>query len=263
MRQEGLPVPAQAHARAPAQPHPFQATVTGLVFEKGRVSGCRPTWISSSGRCVVVTTGTFLRGLMHIGQNKNEGRTPRAILVLRPCRQPDGNRHRAAAPEDGHATRILGRSIDFQKMQEQKATLEPTLFAFHDTRDPEDLFHVEHSGERRLGWVPGTEQVSCWMTHTTESTAQIVRAICTSRRCTAARSRHRTRYCPSIEDKFVRFADKPRGICCSWNPRAAPPTNIMSTDFRRRCRSMCSSTWSTAFRVSKGRPAAAGLCRRI
>ena len=52
----------------------FQATVTGLLFEKDKVVGCRTNLdIDFLGSCVVVTTGTFLRGLMHIGQNKNEG----------------------------------------------------------------------------------------------------------------------------------------------------------------------------------------------
>jgi tRNA uridine 5-carboxymethylaminomethyl modification enzyme len=113
----------------------------------------------------------------------------------------------------GTPPRVLGRSIDFSKMREQKGDPEPTLFAFHDTRDPEDLFHVEHSGERRIGWVPGTEQVSCWMTHTTESTAEIVRAnLHKSAMYSGEISGVGPRYCPSIEDKFVRFADKPRHL---------------------------------------------------
>src|SRR5579885_428389 len=52
----------------------FQATVTGLIFSQGKVAGCQTNLdIDFLGRSVVVTTGTFLRGLMHIGQNKNEG----------------------------------------------------------------------------------------------------------------------------------------------------------------------------------------------
>jgi tRNA uridine 5-carboxymethylaminomethyl modification enzyme len=52
----------------------FQATVTGLIYQQGRVVGCRTNLdLDFAGRTVVVTTGTFLRGLMHIGQNKNEG----------------------------------------------------------------------------------------------------------------------------------------------------------------------------------------------
>jgi tRNA uridine 5-carboxymethylaminomethyl modification enzyme len=98
-------------------------------------------------------------------------------------------------------------------MQEQKGDLEPTFFAFHDTRDTEDLFHVEHTGEKRLGWDPGCEQVSCWMTHTTPETAQLVRDnLHLSAMYSGEIEGVGPRYCPSIEDKFVRFADKPRHL---------------------------------------------------
>ena len=192
----------------------FQATVTGLIFDKGRVVGCRTNLdIEFMGRSVIVTTGTFLRGLMHIGQNKNEGgrlgdfsaKTLSASLL------EIGMELRRL--KTGTPPRVLGRSIDFSKMREQKGDLQPTLFAFHDTRDPEDLFHVEQSGERRIGWVPGTEQVSCWMTHTTDATAQIVRAnLDKSAMYSGEIKGVGPRYCPSIEDKFVRFADKPRHL---------------------------------------------------
>jgi tRNA uridine 5-carboxymethylaminomethyl modification enzyme len=96
-------------------------------------------------------------------------------------------------------------------MQEQKGDLDPTLYAFHDTRDPEDLFHVEHSGEQRIGWAPGTEQVSCWITYTAPETAVIVREnLHKSAMYSGDIEGVGPRYCPSIEDKFVRFADKPR-----------------------------------------------------
>jgi tRNA uridine 5-carboxymethylaminomethyl modification enzyme len=192
----------------------FQALVTGLIFEGKKVVGCRTNLdLEFRGQSVVITTGTFLRGLMHIGSNKNEGgrlgdfsaRTLSASLAEAGI---ELKRLKTGTPP-----RLLGRSINFAGMQEQKGDADPTLFAFHDTRDPGELFHVEHSKERRLGWAPGSEQISCWMTHTTEQTAAIVRA-----------NLHRSalyggeikgvgpRYCPSIEDKFVRFADKPRHL---------------------------------------------------
>ena len=192
----------------------FQATVTGLIFEKDLVVGCRTNLdIEFHGRCVIITIGTFLRGLMHIGQNKNEGGRLRdfSAKTLSASLLEIGMELRRL--KTGTPPRVLGRSIDFSKMREQKGDPEPTLFAFHDTRDPEDLFHVEHSGERRIGWVPGTEQVSCWMTHTTESTAEIVRAnLHKSAMYSGEISGVGPRYCPSIEDKFVRFADKPRHL---------------------------------------------------
>src|SRR5215204_867223 len=99
----------------------FQATVTGLVFEGGRVIGCRTNLdIEFRGRTVVVTTGTFLRGLMHIGQNKNEGgrlgdfsaKTLSASLVEAGI---ELQRLKTGTPP-----RLLGRTIDFAKMEEQK-----------------------------------------------------------------------------------------------------------------------------------------------
>ncbi len=192
----------------------FQATVTELVYEAGKVVGCRTNLdIEFRGQTVVVTTGTFLRGLMHIGQNKNEGgrlgdfsaKTLSASFL-----QAGIELQRL---KTGTPPRLLGRSLDFTRMQEQKGDERPTLFAFHDTRDPQDLFHVEQTGERRLGWRPGCEQVSCWMTHTTAETADIVRRnLSKSAMYSGEIEGVGPRYCPSIEDKFVRFADKPRHL---------------------------------------------------
>ncbi len=192
----------------------FQATVTGLVFESGKVVGCRTNLdIEFRARAVVVTTGTFLRGLMHIGQNKNEG----GRLGDFSAKTLSGSFEAAGIElrrlKTGTPPRLLGRSLDFAKMQEQKGDAQPTFFAFHDTRDEAELFHVEQTGERRLGWAPGCEQVSCWMTYTTPETAQLVRDnLHLSAMYSGEIEGVGPRYCPSIEDKFVRFADKPRHL---------------------------------------------------
>ncbi len=192
----------------------FQATVTGLIFEHGKVVGCRTNLdIEFRGRTVVVTTGTFLRGLMHIGQNKNEGGRlgDFSAKTLSASFLEAGIELRRL--KTGTPPRLLGRSLDFSKMTEQKGDPTPTHFAFHDTRDPVDLFHVEQTGERRLGWPPGCEQVSCWMTYTTPETAQLVRDnLHLSAMYSGEIEGVGPRYCPSIEDKFVRFADKPRHL---------------------------------------------------
>ena len=192
----------------------FQATVTGLIFEHGKVVGCRTNLdIEFRGRTVVVTTGTFLRGLMHIGQNKNEGGRlgDFSAKTLSASFLEAGIELRRL--KTGTPPRLLGRSLDFSKMTEQKGDPTPTHFAFHDTRDPVDLFHVEQTGERRLGWPPGCEQVPCWMTYTTAETAQLVRDnLHLSAMYSGEIEGVGPRYCPSIEDKFVRFADKPRHL---------------------------------------------------
>jgi tRNA uridine 5-carboxymethylaminomethyl modification enzyme len=192
----------------------FQATVTGLIYADGKVVGCRTNLdLEFMGRTVVATTGTFLRGLMHIGKNKNEGGRlgDFSAKTLSASFLEAGIELRRL--KTGTPPRLLGRSLDFTKMQEQKGDPTPTLFAFHDTRDSADLFHVEQTGERRIGWPPGCEQVSCWMTHTTAETATIVRSnLSKSAMYSGEIEGVGPRYCPSIEDKFVRFADKPRHL---------------------------------------------------
>ncbi len=192
----------------------FQAMVTGLVYKAGRAVAVKTNLdIEFQGHSIVVTTGTFLRAQMHIGQNKNEG-----------GRLGDFSAKTLSASfleagialqrlKTGTPPRLLGRSLDFSKMQEQRGDPNPTFFAFHDTRDSDDMFHVEQTGEKRLGWTPGTDQVSCWLTHTTPETAQIVNDnLKRSALYGGEIDGVGPRYCPSIEDKFVRFADKPRHL---------------------------------------------------
>ena len=192
----------------------FQATVTELIYEGPRVVGCRTNLdIDFRGRTVVITTGTFLRGLLHIGQNKNEG----GRLGDHSARTLSASLLKAGVElqrlKTGTPPRVSGRSLDFGRMEEQKGDVQPTLFAFHDTHDPEELFHVEQPGQQRQGWAPGTDQVSCWMTHTTEESAAIVRRnLHTSAMYSGQIEGVGPRYCPSIEDKFVRFAHKPRHL---------------------------------------------------
>jgi len=188
----------------------FQAQVTGLLIKNGKVVGVQTNLdLDFHAHTVVVTTGTFLRGLMHIGANKNEG----GRLGDFSAKSLSGSFLSAGIElerlKTGTPPRILGSTIDFSKCTEQPGDPHPTLFAFHDTRQTPDLFHVEQTGERLPGWVPGTNQISCWMTEATGDTGRIV-----------AENLHRSplyageiksvgpRYCPSIEDKFVKFSDK-------------------------------------------------------
>jgi len=220
----------------------FQALVTALIFKDGAVVGVRTNLdLDFYGRTVVVTTGTFLRGLMHIGRNKNEGGRlgDFSAKSLSSSFVEAGIELRRL--KTGTPPRILGSSIDYSKCREQPGDPVPTLFAFYDTRfaaqpetfhveqsggvgqvEPEtrnskpetlcpSMFHVEHRpGQRLLGWQPGQNQVSCWMTDTSAETARIVRAnLHLSAMYAGEIEGVGPRYCPSIEDKFVRFADKP------------------------------------------------------
>src|SRR5687768_11900899 len=122
----------------------FQAMVTGLIYEQDKVVGVRTNLdLEFRGTAVIVTTGTFLRGLMHIGQNKNEGGRlgDFSAKTLSQSFLTAGIELRRL--KTGTPPRLLGRSLDFSKMTEQRGDEEPTFFAFHDTRDSADLFHVE------------------------------------------------------------------------------------------------------------------------
>ncbi len=188
----------------------FQAMVTGLIFEQGAVVGVNTNLdLAFYGKTVVVTTGTFLRGLMHIGNNKTEGGRLGDFSAKSLSSSFLDAGIELQRLKTGTPPRILGSSIDFSQCEEQAGDLSPTLFAFHDTRQEADMFHVEQRGERLPGWTPGSDQVSCWMTEASGVTGKIVHE-----------NLHRSplyggeikgvgpRYCPSIEDKFVKFSEK-------------------------------------------------------
>ncbi len=191
----------------------FQAMVTGLLFDSGQVSGVATNLgVSFYGRTVVVTTGTFLRALLHVGQNRNEGGRMGDFSV----KSLSGSFLEAGIElerlKTGTPPRILGSSIRFEGLEEQKADPDPVFFAFWDTRSLENsLFHVEQTGQYLLGWEPGADPVSCWITYTNERTEALVREnLHRSALYGGAIQGTGPRYCPSIEDKVVKFPDKPR-----------------------------------------------------
>ncbi|MEM7791874.1 MAG: tRNA uridine-5-carboxymethylaminomethyl(34) synthesis enzyme MnmG, partial [Verrucomicrobiota bacterium] len=190
----------------------FQAMVGKLIFEGDQVVGVRTNLdISFYGKTVIVTTGTFLRGLMHVGQNKNEGGRMGDFAVKGLSDSFLEAGIELERLKTGTPARILGSSIDFSVLEEQKGDEAPTLFGFYDTRSEKNLFHVEHTGQKKLGWEPGSDQVSCWITYTGDETQRVVRDnIHRSAMYSGEIEGTGPRYCPSIEDKFVRFADKDR-----------------------------------------------------
>jgi len=190
----------------------FQAMVEGLIFEGDKVVGVRTNLgVEFYGKTVVVTTGTFLRGLMHMGKNKNEGGRMGDFSAKGLSSSFLEAGIELQRLKTGTPARILGSSIDFSSLEEQLGDEVPTLFGFYDTRGDEDLFHVEHFGQEKLGWVPGEKQVSCWMTYTGDATRKVVKDnLHLSAMYSGEIEGTGPRYCPSIEDKFVRFADKDR-----------------------------------------------------
>ncbi len=206
----------------------FQAMVTGLIFKNGKVVGVNTQLnVNFFAKAVVVTTGTFLRALMHIGKSKSAGGRMGDFSA-----QTLSNSFLEAGIEldrlkTGTPCRLLGSSIDFSQMEIQPGDDEPTVFAFYDTRFGEPLFHVEHNtktpnpdilrqlfhvehhGQKYLGWPPGTNQVPCYMTYTGPETARVVNCnLHQSAMYSGEIEGTGPRYCPSIEDKFVRFKEK-------------------------------------------------------
>lgn len=190
----------------------FQAIVEGLIYKSGRVVGVKTKLdVDFYAHAVVVTTGTFLRSLMHVGQNKNEGGRMGDFTSKGLSASFEEVGIELQRLKTGTPARILGSSIDFTHLEEQKGDEDPTLFAFYDTRANSDAFHVEHRDQELLGWRPGERQVSCWTTYTSDKTRSVVQDnLHRSAMYSGEIEGTGPRYCPSIEDKFVRFSDKDR-----------------------------------------------------
>ena len=196
-----------------------QGQVSQLVHKAGKVMGVETTMETRyEGASVVITTGTFLKGLMHVGANKQTGGRAGESAVggfsdsLREVGLELGRLKTGTPP------RLLKRSIDFFKTTTQPGDDPVPSFSFWK----EDLFHVEHSGvnPKDIGhsqgkYPPGSildrlnGQLPCHITYTTDETAEIIRAnLHKSPMYSGEIEGIGPRYCPSIEDKVVRFADK-------------------------------------------------------
>ena len=195
----------------------MQCQTAKLLHAGGEARGMETTLgVQYHGRTVVVTTGTFLKGLMHIGLNQAAGgRLGEAAATHLSASLLEVGLELGRL-KTGTPPRLIKKTIDFSRTQAQHGDEPPPYFSYwHD-----ETFHVEHA-DRTRGRVPrGTSlpgslleanggQLPCHVTTTTKQTAEIVRA-----------NLHKSplyggiiegvgpRYCPSIEDKIVRFADK-------------------------------------------------------
>ena len=185
-----------------------------LLFKDGRVFGVETTLeVQFHGETVVVTTGTFLRGLMHIGSNQQSGGRAgeSAAMGLSGSLQELGLE--LGRLKTGTQPRLLKRSIDFSKLEAQPGEEPVPYFTYWK----DDLFHVEQSKKSDSPYPPGSilEQINgqlpCHVTYTTEMTASIIRAnLHKSPMYSGVIEGVGPRYCPSIEDKIVKFAEKER-----------------------------------------------------
>ncbi|HEY0720335.1 MAG TPA: tRNA uridine-5-carboxymethylaminomethyl(34) synthesis enzyme MnmG [Gammaproteobacteria bacterium] len=170
----------------------FQQPVTELILEGGHVAGVvTQMGLRFHARAVVLTVGTFLAGRIHIGlENYEGGRAgdPPANTLARQLREiaPRTGRLKTGTPP-----RIDGRTIDFSQLQAQPGDEPVPVFSF--------LGRVEEH----------PRQISCYITHTNEQTHEIIRGgLDRSPMYAGVIEGVGPRYCPSIEDKVVRFADK-------------------------------------------------------
>jgi tRNA uridine 5-carboxymethylaminomethyl modification enzyme len=190
----------------------FQAIANGLLEKNGGVYGVKTNLgIDFYGKTVILTTGTFLQAIMHVGKNQTKGGRMGDFAASGISQTLESFGIKVDRLKTGTPCRLLGSSIDFSNLAEQKGDETPTLFGFYESRGTHtDLFHVEHSGQKLLGWTPGTEQVSCWLTDTTAETEELIlENLSESPLYSGIISSSGPRYCPSIEDKYVRFKDKP------------------------------------------------------
>ena len=185
-----------------------QASATEILVAGGRVAGILTSLgMEVRARAVVVGAGTFLRGLLHVGlRHQAGGRMGDPISTL-------GDNLRALGFElgrfkTGTPCRLNGRSIDFSRLERQDGDHPPPAFSFcPDLWQGDGLFTLN----RWAGGVFHVEQSPCWITCTTGRTHDLIRAnLDKSPLYTGRIEGVGTRYCPSIEDKVVRFADKAR-----------------------------------------------------
>jgi len=198
-----------------------QGQAAKLIHKNGRVLGVETNLgVQYIGKTVVVTTGTFLRGLMHIGDTKQSGGRAGEAAAMNLSDSLREIGLQLGRLKTGTPPRLLRRTIDFSKTETQQGDDPIPYFTFWK----DELFHVEQPGidSRTVDcsghkYPPGSildqlnGQAACYITYTTADTAKLIRD-----------NLHRSpmyggviegvgpRYCPSIEDKIVKFPDKER-----------------------------------------------------
>ena len=185
-----------------------QGTASCVITEGRAVVGVETDMGARiAAQTVVITSGTFLRGLLHLGENsKPGGRMADASSTLSSNLLQIG--FQVGRFKTGTPCRLNGRSIDFTRCSIQLGDEPPPGFAFNPEEiaaNPSDIFTLNHARGGRFH----VEQLPCWITHTTEKTHQIIRANLHKSPLYSGRIQGvGPRYCPSIEDKVVKFPDK-------------------------------------------------------
>jgi len=186
-----------------------QGNAAELLVENDRIAGVRTSLgIIYRAHAVIISSGTFMRGLLHVGlQNQGGGRMGDSLSTL-----SDSLRHLGFNVErfkTGTPCRLNGRNIDFSVCEAQSGDSPAPRFSYLSGVVPDDnhLFTLNK-------WRPEmfhVEQLPCWVTYTNTSTHEIIRSnLDKSPMYCGVIEGVGPRYCPSIEDKVVRFAEKER-----------------------------------------------------
>jgi tRNA uridine 5-carboxymethylaminomethyl modification enzyme len=171
----------------------WQDTAKEIIIEEGKAAGVVTSLgIEIRSKAVVLTNGTFLNGLIHIGEkNFGGGRTgEKAATGITEQLVKIG--FEAGRMKTGTPPRVDGRSLDYSKMEEQPGDENPSKFSYTDT-------------------APLAKQRSCWITYTNSEVHEVLRTGFEKSPMFSGRIKGiGPRYCPSVEDKINRFADKDR-----------------------------------------------------
>ncbi len=188
-----------------------QGNVAELMVDgEDRITGIRTSLgMEICGRTVILSAGTFMRGLMHVGlKNEKGGRMGDAISTV-----SDSLKHLGFQVErfkTGTPCRLNGRSLDFSKCERQDGDTPVPKFSFMADRiekGRDDIFTLNPWGDPAFH----VEQIPCWITYTNPATHEIIASnLDQSPMYCGIIEGVGPRYCPSIEDKVVRFAEKER-----------------------------------------------------
>jgi len=185
-----------------------QGTVSRIIDEAGAVTGVETDMgVAIAASTVVITSGTFLQGLLHVGEtSKPGGRMADATSSLSANLKEMG--FQVGRFKTGTPCRLNARSIDFRHCSIQLGDEPPSGFAFNPeemSTDTGEIFTLN----RVRGGTFYVEQLPCWITHTTKKTHEIIRAnLNRSPLYTGRIQGVGPRYCPSIEDKVIKFSDR-------------------------------------------------------
>jgi tRNA uridine 5-carboxymethylaminomethyl modification enzyme len=185
-----------------------QVTASRVIVDQGKVVGvATDLGLTIAAQSVVITSGTFLRGLLHVGEaTKPGGRMADASSNLSDNLRQLG--FHVGRFKTGTPCRLNARSIDFSGCSIQLGDEPPPMFSFYGEEIGDYGAEIFTLNKVRKGKFH-VEQIPCWITHTTRRTHEIIRANLGRSPLYAGQIKGTgPRYCPSIEDKVVKFSDK-------------------------------------------------------